>query len=264
MTASESACVIDLVDATVGASGAADSPSIQGIDWRVRGGDYWVVAALSNSGKTELLTTLAGLQPPLTGRCIVLGQDLRRLEEPGLVELRRQIGLVFADGGRLFSGLTLAENVALPLAYHSGGSMTDTAADVEELLALTELGPFAGRLPGQVGRAWRQRAALARSLALKPQLLLLDNPIAGFDARHVRWWLSLLSRLNAGHPFLDGQRLTIVVAADHLRPWSDHARQFAVIRDRRFTTFESRARLAASDDALVREWLDGVVAASSA
>ena len=130
---------------------------------------------------------------------------------------RLKLGFVF-DGGQLVGSLTLAENLALPLRYHSRMSADDIETRVTELLELTELMPWANRTPVNVTRSWRQRAGLARALALTPEVLLLDSPLTGLDLRHMVWWLGLLDELSRGHRILGGQPLTLVVTADDLRP----------------------------------------------
>jgi ABC-type sulfate/molybdate transport systems ATPase subunit len=244
-----------LVGDLVGTIVASDSlAALERVDWSIRAGDYWVLAAWAESGKRNLLATLAGLQRPLAGRCVLLECDLYRLDAAGLLELRRRIGFVYDDGGRLFNDLTLAENIALPVAYHSNRSLAEVLPEVASLFPVLGLESVAGRLPAQVSRAWRQRAALARALAMKPEILLLLDPIAGLDARHVRWWREFLAQLNFGHPYLDRRPLTLVVATDDLRLWADHARQFAVIQQRRLRTFRSRAEFSASEPSWFQEW----------
>ena len=73
--------------------------------------------------------------------------------------------------------------------------------------------------PANVSGNWRQRAALARALMLKPEVLLLDNPLAGLGARHRQWWLRFLDQLWRGHDWCGGRPMTLVVTTDDLRPW---------------------------------------------
>ena len=90
--------------------------------------------------------------------------------------------VLFSPGGQLFNQLTIAENVALPLRYQKNLTAAAAARTVEVLLELLELAPLAGLTPSNVAANWRQRAALARALVLKPELLLLDSPLAGLGA----------------------------------------------------------------------------------
>src|SRR5204862_2391577 len=109
--------VIELVNVSVGAGGRPDSAALEGINWRISAGDYWVIGGLPGSGKSDLLATLAGLYRPLGGTLKLFGSDVAELSEDEFMTVRRRIGLVF-EGGRLFNQLSVAENVALPLRYH--------------------------------------------------------------------------------------------------------------------------------------------------
>ena len=159
------------------------------------------------------------------------------------------------DGGQLFNHLTVAENIALPLRYHHNLSRSEAAAAVSELLACTELGPWAESTPGTLGRSWQKRAGLARALALQPEVLLVDNPLGGLDSRHRHWWLGFLDQLSKGHSLLQGRPVTLVVTTADFRPWKGHARQFATLRNRRFVVLGAWAQLEAASEELVRELL---------
>jgi ABC-type transporter Mla maintaining outer membrane lipid asymmetry ATPase subunit MlaF len=190
--------LLELRDVAVASAEAPKSALLRGVNWTVTQGEFWVVGGLPGSGKSQLLQTAAGLLPPRAGAVRFFGRELAGTSAADLVRTRRRIGFVFADGGRLFNGLTVAQNVALPLCYHLDCQPEAVSEAVEALLAITELKPLAGRLPARIHRAWRQRLALARALALGPELLLLDNPTAGLDRRQVRWWVEFLVQLSAG------------------------------------------------------------------
>ena len=207
------------------------------------------------AGKSVLLATAAGLQQPEEGRQFLFGQETGLMAEEELLAARRRVGLVFADGGRLFNHSTVAENVGLPLCYHRNCTLAEVWEPVEAILELTGLRPLAHNTPGMIGRGWRQRAGLARALALKPEVLLLDNPVAGLDPRQTRWWLELLASLFAGHPLMEGKKMTLVVAAGDLRPWVDHGRQFALLQQNRLLSLGDRAALAMSAEPLLHELL---------
>lgn len=206
---------------------------LEDVNWSVGPGQFWVVAGPPHSGKTDLLIHAAGLISPVKGTCRILGHEAGEFDETRIA-LRRRIGLVFADG-RLFSQLTLAENIALPLRYHhEGAAEEDLARTVAALLDLLELTPYANLTPGNAAMVWRQRAALGRALALKPDLLLLDNPNGGLIERHRRWLVGFLDRLWRGHDFF-GHPMTIVVTTDDLGTWQHLQRQFAAVHEGTFT-----------------------------
>jgi ABC-type transporter Mla maintaining outer membrane lipid asymmetry ATPase subunit MlaF len=126
------------------------------------------------------------------------------------------------------------ENILLPLRYH----FRPTPAELEETariaLEFTGLTHHAHSSPETLGLNWQQRIGLARALVLKPEVLLLDNPLTGLDPVHTQWWLRTLDRLAAGHPILGDRPMTLVATGDDFRPWRNHARQYALLKDKHF------------------------------
>jgi len=226
---------------------------LENVNWPVLPGEFWVVAGQQHSGKSDLLLNAAGLMTPARGMCRVFGCDTKYFGEAQIAE-RLRVGFAMADG-KLFHQLTVAENVALPLRYHQNLSDADTACAVEPLLELTELTPFAGALPGNIAASWRQRAALARALALKPELLLLDNPNGGLTLRNRQWLLDFLEQLNHGHEFFGGTPMTIVATTDDLRPWQHARRKFAVLHEGTFSILGNWNREVFSNHDALKEML---------
>jgi ABC-type transporter Mla maintaining outer membrane lipid asymmetry ATPase subunit MlaF len=244
---------IEMTHLAVGALHDQAITVAEDINWTVNAGDYWVVAGLHGSGKSDFLMLTGGLIAPQRGQCRFFGEPMPIFEDARL-RTRLRLGLVF-EGGHLFHHLTVWENVALPLRYHHDLSRADAAAAVGELLACLELEPWADSLPGTLGRGWQKRAGLARALALKPEVLLVDNPLAGLDPRQANWWLGFLDQLSKGHRLLDGRPATLVVTTAELQPWKGHARQFALLRDRGLRVLGDWGQLAAASEDLVRELL---------
>jgi phospholipid/cholesterol/gamma-HCH transport system ATP-binding protein len=225
----------------------------QDVNWTVRAGDFWVVGGPQHSGKTDFLMTAGGILAPAGGEYFLLGERMPIFEEARM-QHRLKLGLVF-DGGQLLNSLTLAENIALPLRYHSGLPAAAVTARVHELLDTMELAPEANRAPIHVGRSWQQRAGLARALALRPEVLLLDSPLTGLDARHAAWWLEFLRQLSRGHHVVGGKPLTLVATADDLRPWRRVANRVACLGGRRFLPLGEWAAADACSEPLVQDLL---------
>jgi len=155
----------------------------------------------------------------------------------------------------LLNHLTVAENVALPLRYHRNLSAADTRQEVSRVLELMELSEWADSTPGAIGRNWQKRVGLARALTLKPEVLLMDNPLGGLDLRHIAWWLQFLHMLSEGHPLLDGKPATLVATTDDLRLWRTLGRQFAILRQRKFVVLGAWPQVEAAAPELTRELL---------
>ena len=240
-------------DVTVGALRDATVIVAKDVNWRVERGDFWAVAGLHGAGKSDLIMLAGGVMAPAGGSYNFLGEDMPIFSEERLAH-RLKLGLVF-DGGRLFNQLTVAENIALPLRYHRNLSEDRAASQVATLLELLELTEHARILPGTLGRNLQHRAALARALVLRPELLLLDTPLGGLDQRQQNWWFGFLGQLSQGHPFYEGRPVTIVVTTANLRNWRGQARQFALLNDGRFTTLGDWAAVEQSNEPLVRELL---------
>ena len=224
-----------------------DRVVLRDVNWSVEEKDYWAIGGLLGTGKSDLLATAAGLVPVTHGKYRIFGEEIAIGYEQGLIEARLKVGLLF-DGGRLLNHLSVIDNVSLPLQYHENLGTVECRERATTLLEKVGLGDYTSRMPGMINRRLQQRAGLARALALQPKVLLLDNPLSGLDPREALWWLNFLDRLSA-----DG--ITLVAAADDLRPWRGRARQFAVLREHRFIPLGSREQLAEHTEPLLQELL---------
>ena len=243
---------IEMRGATVTAMRDNSFTVVADVNWSVAAGEFWVIAGQEQSGKSDLLMLAAGLMPPAGGSFKLLGDDL---QDSGEGEpARRRVGFVF-QGGHLFNQLTIAENIALPLQYQKDLPDAETAREVRRLLELLELTPLADVTPANVAANWRQRAALARALILRPEILLLDNPLAGLGARHQQWWLRFLDQLARGPDHMHGRPMTLVVTADDLRPWRQARRKFALLHEKRFIPLGGWNEVEATTDPVVKELL---------
>lgn len=224
--------VIEMRGAQIAALRDPSLVVLEDVSWSVLPGEFWVVAGPQQSGKSDLLLHAAGLVTPTAGSCYLFGCDTREFDETQIAE-RLRVGFVFADG-KLFNQFTIAENVALPLRYHKNLTEAESGRAVELLLELLELSPLANVTPGNVAASWRRRAALARALVLKPEVLLLDDPLGGLDGRHRLWLRQFLDQLWRGLEFFGGRPMTLVVTTDDLRAWPHPQRKFAVLHEGTF------------------------------
>lgn len=199
---------------------------VAGVDWAIETGDRWVLIGPSESGKSSLLETAAGLRPALAGELRWWGLRAPS-DEAGVQAWRRRIGLVFDGDGRPFHHLSVAENIALPLCYHEDLPMSEALDRVEPLVSAFGLESVAALRPGRLNRGAARRAALARALTLRPDALLIDNPAAGAEPSQLRACRELLETFAAGHPWLSGRPLTLVIAVSEAGPWLSLGNKYA-------------------------------------
>ncbi|RME24401.1 MAG: ATP-binding cassette domain-containing protein, partial [Deltaproteobacteria bacterium] len=160
--------------------GYEESPVLTGIDLTIYREQVTIIAGASGCGKSTLLRGAIGLLAPMKGRVRLLGAAIDELSETALARLRRRVGLLF-QGGALINSLTVAENVALPMRQFTRLPESVVRRLVRLKLAQVGLEEDGGKFPPELSGGMRKRAALARALALDPELLLCDEPTAGLD-----------------------------------------------------------------------------------
>ena len=153
---------------------------LRGIDLEVRLGETMVIIGGSGCGKSVFLRHLVGLHRPDRGSVKVLGQDITHADEGALNRVRRRISMVF-QGSALFNSLTVEENVGLALREHRLYDERTIKNIVLEKLALVNLVEHARKMPENLSGGMRKRVALARALAIDPDILLYDEPTAELD-----------------------------------------------------------------------------------
>ena len=153
---------------------------LHGISFDVVRGETLVILGGSGSGKSTLLRTLVGLEKPSAGEIWIKGRDLAKTSAAEMEEIRRKIGMSF-QGGALFGSMTVGENVALPLREHT--RLEDSTIEIILRLKLQQVGleGFEYYTPAQLSGGMKKRAAVARALAMDPEILFFDEPSAGLD-----------------------------------------------------------------------------------
>jgi len=153
---------------------------LHGISFDVQRGETMVILGGSGSGKSTLLRTLVGLQEPSSGEVWIRGKNFAAISNEERDEIRTRLGMSF-QGGALFGSMTVGENVALPLQEHT--KLEPSTVEIMVRLKLDQVGlsGFEDFLPSQLSGGMKKRAAVARALAMDPEILFFDEPSAGLD-----------------------------------------------------------------------------------
>ena len=155
-----------------------DRPVLRGLSCRFPRGRISVILGGSGSGKTTVLRLIGGLVHCQRGRIVVTGEDISELSETAMYRVREKLGMMF-QGGALLDSLTIFDNLAFPLREHTTMSAAEIAAEVRRQLAAVGLADAETLLPGQLSGGMIKRAALARAIITKPEILLCDEPFPG-------------------------------------------------------------------------------------
>ncbi|MDG1491764.1 MAG: ATP-binding cassette domain-containing protein [Planctomycetota bacterium] len=164
--------LIESRDLTIGYT----KPLMEHLDFQVERGDVFLVLGGSGTGKSTMLRTMIGLQPPLGGSI-----ELEGVGDPAELDGKRPRFGVSFQAGALFGSMTIAQNVALPLEQWTDLDDSTIQGIVAGKLRLVGLEPAANRLPSELSGGMLKRAGIARALALENDLLFLDEPSAGLD-----------------------------------------------------------------------------------
>jgi phospholipid/cholesterol/gamma-HCH transport system ATP-binding protein len=182
----------------------------QGVSFSVRRGEIVALIGSSGTGKSVLVREIIGLLRPTEGAIRLLGTDVWTAGDDAVNALRRRFGMLFQDGA-LFSSLTVAENLAVPFREHTDLPDALISPLVGFKLALVGLAPETGtKMPAELSGGMRKRVALARALALEPEILFLDEPTSGLDPIGARAFDSLVRVLR------DSLGLTVIIVTHDL------------------------------------------------
>ena len=182
---------------------------LRDLNFTVQRGDIFIIMGGSGSGKSTLLRHLIGLQEPAQGEVFYDGQNLWQAEPAERERLMRRFGVLYQSGA-LWSSMTLAENVALPLEQYTALSPRQIQELVSFKLALVGLAGFEAYYPSALSGGMQKRAGLARAMALDPDMLFFDEPSAGLDPISSRRLDDLILELR------DSLGATIVVVTHEL------------------------------------------------
>ena len=159
-----------------------DNAVLKGFNLELYEGENLVIMGKSGSGKSVMIKCLIGLMEPDSGYIEIMGRDLSRLSRSDLDELRTEVGFLF-QGSALYDSMTVRENLEFPLRRHKHkfGIVEDTTPLVEEALKNVGLLDAINLMPAELSGGMKRRIALARTLILKPKIILYDEPTSGLD-----------------------------------------------------------------------------------
>ena len=219
-----------------------------GLDLQIRRGDLVALIGGSGTGKSVLLREIIGLHRPDSGSVNLLGTDVWTASPDMLAAVRRRFGMMFQEGA-LFSSLTVAANVATPLREHF--SLPEDLLDelVRLRLALAGLPPdAASKMPSQLSGGMVKRAAIARAIALEPEVLFLDEPTSGLDPITARAFDALLTFLNRD------LGITVLLVTHDLDSLIGIARRIVVLGQGRVIADGNLAEITAVDDPWIQSY----------
>lgn len=223
----------------------------ENLDLDVHRGEILAVVGGSGSGKSVLLRSIVGLRRPNAGSVRLLGENLTALPAEERSALEQRFGVLYQEGA-LFSSLTVAENVALPLVEHAGLPRHQAEHVARLKLALSGLGADASdKSPSELSGGMRKRVALARALALDPEILFLDEPTAGLDPISAAEFDRLL------HTLRDALGLTVFMVTHDLDTLYAICDRVAVLSQKRILTIGPIDAVTANDDPWVQSYFQG-------
>lgn len=222
---------IDVKDLTVGYGSYV---LLHDADYQVNQGDIFIIMGGSGCGKSSMLRVLTGLIPPLKGKVVIDGVNMVTGDAEKIQKIHEKSGILYQSGA-LFSSMTLAENIMLPLQQYSDYSPATMREIASLKLALVGLTGFDDFYPSEISGGMKKRAGLARALALDPDIVYFDEPSAGLDPISSRNLDDLILELN------QSLETTIVVVTHEL------ASIFAIGNNSIFLDAETKTILARGD-----------------
>jgi phospholipid/cholesterol/gamma-HCH transport system ATP-binding protein len=225
---------------------------LDGVDCDLPEGQITVIMGPSGTGKSVLLRHFVGLLMPDAGDVIVDGRHVPRLREDELLELRRNMGMLFQDGA-LFSSMSLYDNVAFPLRQHTRKSEREIREIVMSRLGEVGLAGAEKKMPNELSGGMRKRAGFARALVLEPKILLFDEPDSGLDPVRTALLCELIREIQRRY------RSTAVVISHDTKAVFEVADHVVLLHGGRVVEQGSKQRLRESEVPFTQQFIRGAV-----
>lgn len=225
---------------------------LDGLNLDIEDGKTTVIIGRSGGGKSVLLKHIIGLLCPDSGQVLIDGMDLTQLDEKGLNEARKRFGMLFQEAA-LFDSMTVGDNVAFPLREHTRMTEKEIRETVSERLASVGLTGVEGKMPSELSGGMRKRVGLARAIAMRPEIVLFDEPTTGLDPVMTE----AINRL-----IIDTQKnfnLTCVVISHDIQSIFEIGHKIAMLYEGKIIEYGTPDVLKASQNPVIVQFLSGSI-----
>jgi phospholipid/cholesterol/gamma-HCH transport system ATP-binding protein len=224
------------------------------VSFRIENGESVAIIGRSGCGKSVLLKHLIGLLKPDAGEVLVDGENIVPMDERQLLHVREKFGMLF-QGAALFDSMTVAENVAFALRRNARLTEAEIARRVAEVLAVVDLPGTEDKNPAELSGGMRKRVGLARAIIYEPQIVLYDEPTTGLDPIVSDSIDKLIMHVR------DQLKVTTVVVTHDMRTARRVGQRVLMMHGERIYASGTPDELFASQDPVVRQFIDGVAEA---
>lgn len=227
-----------------------DQPVLRGLDLSIPEGGTTTILGGSGTGKSVILKHVIGLLRPDSGRVLVYGRDVARLSEDELIDVRRNVSMIFQSAA-LFDSLSVYENVAYPLREHRDWKEPRVAERVAECLEAVGLAGSEALMPAELSGGMRKRVGVARGIAIEPRAILYDEPTTGLDPANQKRIGELIRSLQ------ERLSVTSVVVTHELELCFAISHRVALLQDGRIVESGSADAMRSSGNPAVQAFLAG-------
>lgn len=223
----------------------------QGVSFDLLDGEIMALFGGSGTGKSVILRSLIGLEKPDAGQIIFENNDIVKMTESELIEVRKKIGYVFQNGA-LFDSMTVEDNLAYPLIEHTNLTDQEIQQKISEMLELIGLKGSESLLPASLSGGMQKRVGAARAIILGPRIILYDEPTAGLDPFNTQRLLDLMKTIQRRA----GEHAAIFVTHD-IPAAFDVADRIAILNKGRIHTIDTTENIRKSTDPFVKAFISG-------
>lgn len=224
-----------------------------GLSFGLRRGEILSLFGGSGTGKSVCLRSIIGLERPDAGEILFQGQDISKLTENQLIDVRKRIAYVFQNGA-LFDSMSVQDNIAYSLIEHTNLSDEQIRAKISDMLSLVSMQGSENLLPASLSGGMQKRVGLARAIILEPEIILYDEPTAGLDPVNTKNLLEIMGKLRKMG------RSGIFVTHD-IPAALEVSDRIAILYNRKIHVIDTVENIKKSDDPVVKAFIEGSVEA---